>query len=97
MVVLSDVVLDGLCGVPSGVVRDLGRDVMGDVGLADSVEDVLSDGSKELAVESAESTLGKGPLLGRVVGCEQGRAISLLSRCIPRTASGYSRNKGSVC
>ena len=70
MVVLADVVLDGLCGVPSGVVGDLARDVVGDVGLTDSVQDVLSDGAEELAVESTEGTSGKVPLLGRVVGYE---------------------------
>jgi len=70
VVVLADVVLDGLCGVPSGVVGDLARDVVGDVGLTDSVQDVLSDGAEELAVESTEGTSGKVPLLGRVVGYE---------------------------
>jgi hypothetical protein len=68
MVVLSDKVLDGLGSLPSVVMRDLARNVMSDVGLANSVKDVLSDRTKELSVKRAKSTLGKGPLFGRVVG-----------------------------
>jgi len=68
MVVLSNKVLDGLGSLPSVVMRDLAGNVMSDVGLANSVKNVLSDRAKELSVKSAESTLGKGPLFGRVVG-----------------------------
>jgi len=68
MVVLSNKVLDGLGSLPSVVMRDLAGNVMSDVGLANSVKDVLSDRSKELSVKRAKSTLGKGPLFGRVVG-----------------------------
>lgn len=101
VVVLADVVLDGLCGVPSGVVRNLAGNVVGDVGLADSVQDVLADGSKEFTVESAEGTLGESPLLGRVVGCErQGiKNVNPVTRydVESQLRASHSRNKGSVC
>jgi len=37
LVVRTEEVLEGLCGFPGVVVRDLGRSVVSDVGLADTV------------------------------------------------------------
>jgi len=41
--------------------------VVGDVGLADTVEDVLADGAHELSVDGGEGTSREGPLVGGVV------------------------------
>jgi hypothetical protein len=49
-------------------VRDLGRDVVRDVGLADSVEDVRTDGTHEVSVNGSKGSTGESPLFGRVVG-----------------------------
>lgn len=51
-------------------VRDLGRDVMGDVCLANAVQDVGADGTHEVAVDGCKGASGESPLLGRVVGCD---------------------------
>lgn len=49
-------------------VRDLGSDVVGNVGLADTVQNVTADGAHESSVDGRESTSREGPFLGRVVG-----------------------------
>lgn len=100
MVVLSDKVLDRLRSLPSVVMRDLAGNVMSDVGLANSVKDVLSDRSKELSVKRAKSTLGKGPLFGRVVGCEDvvyHISLEVNHKQPHRPARADSRKRGSVC
>jgi hypothetical protein len=48
--------------------RDLGGDVVSDVGLADAVKSVSSERAEELAVNGAEGSTGKVPLVGGVVG-----------------------------
>jgi hypothetical protein len=56
-----------ICRLPRVVVRDLGRDVVGNVGLADTVEDVLADGAHELSVNGGKGTSSERPLVGGVV------------------------------
>lgn len=63
--------LESLCGLPSVVVRDLGGDVVSDVGLADTVEDPSTDRAEHVSVNGGQGTSGKGPLVGRVVGEER--------------------------
>ena len=70
VVVLTEESLQSLCGLPSVVVGHLGRDVVSNVGLGDTVEGDGADPSEELSVDSAESASGEGPLVGRVVGQE---------------------------
>ena len=65
---LTQEFLEGLGGVPCVVVRDLGADVVRDVGLGDTVECDGSEGAEEVAVHGGEGATGKGPFLGRVVG-----------------------------
>ena len=55
-------------GLQKLTVRDLGRDVVGNVSLANTVEDVRSDGAHEVPVDRAKGTTGEGPLVCRVVG-----------------------------
>jgi hypothetical protein len=97
VVVLSDVVLDGLGSVPSGVVGDLAGYVVGDVGLADPVQDVLADRAEEFTVESAQSALGESPLLGRVVSCERMGSQSVSSEQRPNQAHGDTHATGGRC
>lgn len=71
MVVRAEELLEGVCGLPSVVVGDLGRDVVGNVGLADTVEEPSANGAEHVSVNGGEGTSGKGPLVGRVVGQER--------------------------
>ncbi len=68
-VVRANKVLDGLRSLPSGVMRNLAGDVVGNVGLTDTVENVGADRAKELSVDSAESATSKAPAVCGVVGC----------------------------
>jgi len=68
LVVGAEEVLECLCGLPSVVVGDLGRGVVSDVGLANTVEDPSTNGSHESSVNGSEGSSGEGPLLGRVMG-----------------------------
>lgn len=49
-------------------VRNLGGDVVGNVGLGDTVHEVRSDGTHQVAVNGAEGSTGEGPLSSAVVG-----------------------------
>ena len=64
----AEELLKSLCGLPGVVVGDLGGDVVGDVGLTDTVEDVRADWSEEVSVNGGERSTGEGPLVGGVVG-----------------------------
>ena len=68
VVVRTEELLKSLCGLPGVVVGDLGGNVVGNVSLADTVENVRANGSKEVSVNGSKSSTGKGPLVGRVVG-----------------------------
>lgn len=50
------------------VVRDLAADVVGDVGLTDTVQSDPTGRAEELTVDGAEGATGEGPLGGGVVG-----------------------------
>lgn len=71
----AEELLDRLGGLPGVVVRDLGRDVVRDVGLADAVEDVGADGSHHVAVHRRERAAGEGPLRRAVVGDDRVRVL----------------------
>ena len=58
LVVRAKELLEGLGRLPGIVVRNLGRDVVRDVGLADTVEEVGTDEAKAVAVDRGESALG---------------------------------------
>lgn len=60
----------GFCGFPSVVVGNLGRDMVGDVGFADTVEDPSTNGAEHVSVNGGKGTSSKGPLFGGVVGEE---------------------------
>lgn len=64
----TEEVLECLCSFPSVVVGDLGRSVVSDVGLADTVEDPSTDKAHESSVNCSKGTSGESPLFGRVVG-----------------------------
>jgi hypothetical protein len=49
-------------------VRDLGGNVVGNVGLGDTVHEVGSDGTHQVTVDGAEGSTGEGPLSSAVVG-----------------------------
>jgi hypothetical protein len=49
-------------------VGDLGGNVVGNVGLADTVEDVSTDWAHESSVDGSKGTSGESPLLSGVVG-----------------------------
>jgi hypothetical protein len=66
--VLSDKLLERGSSLPSRVMRDLAGNVVSDVSLANSVENVLSKRTQELSVDGGQSSTSKGPFLGRVVG-----------------------------
>lgn len=66
-VVLSETCLESFSGLPSVVVRDLARDVVGNVGLSDTVEEVRANGSEPVAVNGAERATRESPGLGLVV------------------------------
>jgi hypothetical protein len=68
VVVGTKEVLESFCGLPSVVVRDLGRGVVSDVGFTDTVEDPSTDKAHESSVNGGKGTSGEGPLLGGVVG-----------------------------
>lgn len=57
-----------LCSFPSVVVRDLGRDVVGDVCLSNTVENVSANGTQEVTINGGKGTTRESPLVGRVVG-----------------------------
>jgi hypothetical protein len=65
-VVVADDGLDGLGGLVSLVEGDLREEVVNNVLLNDTVEEVLSDEAK-LTVDSGESSLDVGPALSGVV------------------------------
>lgn len=67
LVVGTEEVLECLCGLPGVVVRDLGRGVVGDVSLANTVKDPSTDKAHESSVNGSKGTSGKSPLLGTVV------------------------------
>lgn len=66
---LAEEVLESLSCLPRVVVRDLGADVVGDVGLAQAVDAPGADRAKEGAVNRAERATGEGPEVVRVVSC----------------------------
>lgn len=68
VVVRAKELLKSRCGLPGVVVGDLGGDVVGNVGLTDTVEDVGANGSEEVSVNGGKSSSGESPLVGRVVG-----------------------------
>ena len=47
---------------------DLGGNVMGNVGLTDTVENVTTDWAHESSVDGSKGASGEGPLLSGVVG-----------------------------
>lgn len=57
-----------LCSFPSVVVRDLRRDVVGNVCLGNTVENVSANGTQEVTINGSKGTTGESPLVGRVVG-----------------------------
>lgn len=67
LVVGTEEVLECLCGLPGVVVRDLGRGVVGDVSLANTVKDPSTDKAHESSVNGSKGTSGKSPLFSTVV------------------------------
>lgn len=67
VVVGAEELPERICRLPGVVVRDLGGDVVGDVRLADTVQDVLADGAHELSVDGGKGASGERPLVGGVV------------------------------
>lgn len=67
MVVLAQSLLECLGSLPGIVVRNLGADVVSNVSLGNTVQDVRSNGSQPLSVNGAESTSREGPAVGLVM------------------------------
>lgn len=59
---------EGLCSFPSVVVGDLGRNMVGDVCLGNTVENVSANRTQKVTINGSKGTTGKSPLVGRVVG-----------------------------
>lgn len=68
LVVGSKELLERLGGLPGVVVRNLGRDVVGHVGLADTVQHEGADEAKAISVGSGERSVREGPDVVGVVG-----------------------------
>lgn len=67
-VVVAKTSLKRLSSLPGVVVRDLARDVVEDVGLGNTVEEVRADGAEPIAVNGAKSATRESPGFGLVVG-----------------------------
>ena len=63
----TEELLEGGGGLPCVVVRDLGRHVVADVGLADSVQHEGADEAKAVPIGGGEGTVGEGPDIVRVM------------------------------
>jgi len=67
VVMRSEELLERRGRFPCVVVRHLGRDVVGDVGLGNTVEDVSADRTQESSVNCGEGASSESPFLGGVV------------------------------
>jgi hypothetical protein len=65
---VAEELLERLSRLPSVVMRDLGRDVVRDVGLGDAVLEVRADEAKDVAVDGGERAAGESPSASGVVG-----------------------------
>ncbi len=68
MVVRTEELLESIRGLPSIVVGNLGRDVVSDVSLADTVEEPSTDRPEHVSVNGSKGTSGESPLVSGVVG-----------------------------
>lgn len=67
LVVRAEKLLESIRSFPSVVMRDLGRNVVADVRLADAVKHKRADKSQTVSVNGGQGTSGKVPLLVAVV------------------------------
>lgn len=67
----TEELLESICSLPGIVVGDLGRSVVSNMSLADTVKEPSTDWAKHVSVNGGKSSSGKSPLFGRVVGQER--------------------------